>query len=137
MRRIFLAVVIVSLTLAVCGCTQNNPITGAATAAQWEREHKQLKALGTAYLALIKTRNQGPTGWHELPQSPEILALQQAGCVVQWGKNFRDAKNGTSCYALAYLPDAPEKGGAVLRMDGAVTRERAEEVQDLLAGRAR
>lgn len=108
-------------------------IDQAGVAAQWEQDYKRLKALGTAYIGVIMSRGNGPAGWQDLPQTPDFAALQQAGCVVQWSKHFRDAKNGTSQFALAYLPDAPEKGGAVLLMDGAVSRLSAQEVKDLLA----
>jgi hypothetical protein len=122
---------------ALSGCGKGNPaqqaIDGASTAAQWQREYQQLKSLGAAYLAVIYARKQGPAGWHELPQTPEITELQQAGCIVSWGKGFHDAKQGTSSYVLAYLPDVPEKGGAVLFMDGAVRRMSSQEANSIIA----
>lgn len=105
----------------------------AATAEQWQQDFKRLKALGVAYINLIDSRGNGPAGWQDLPQSPEMTSLQEAGCIVKWSKHFRDAPNGTSQYALAYLPETPEKGGAVLLMDGAVSRLSSQEVKEMLA----
>jgi hypothetical protein len=108
-------------------------VAEAGSAEKWQQDYNRLKALGVAYIRTIDSRGNGPASWQDLPQSPEFASLQQAGCIVKWGKHFRDAENGTSQYVLAYLPETLEKGGAVLLMDGAVSLLSAQDIKGMLA----
>ena len=134
---------LLGLALFLCGCPgdvaqqvqQVQQQTQAA--AEWERDYKRLKVLGMAYQRHIDTTGKGPANWQELKQTggndPALASLEADGCVVVWGKTFRDAAQGTAEYVIAYLPIAEEKGGAVARLDGSVANLTAGELTERMA----
>lgn len=127
------------LALAFAGCPgqvqQVQQQSQAAT--DFQDQLGQLRSLGAAYHRHVDTIGGAPTGWQQLRQSssnaPQFQALEDAGCVVAWGKTFRDAPNGTSEFVLAYLPSALQNGGPVLMLDGSVTNLTADDLQQKLA----
>ncbi|MBI1904216.1 MAG: hypothetical protein HYS13_24235 [Planctomycetia bacterium] len=134
---------LLGLSLVLCGCPgdvaqqvqQVQQQTQAA--ADWERDFPRLKTLGMAYQRHIDSAGKGPANWQELKQTggndPALASLEADGCVVVWGKSFRDASQGTAEYVIAYLPSAEEKGGAVVKLDGSVANMTAGELAEKMA----
>jgi hypothetical protein len=124
-----------SCALFSTGCI-GDAIQEARVAAQRAQTMNSLKILGLGYINFIDTNMRGPNDWSEVKQftgtGPEIQALESAGCIVNWGKTFKDATAGTSQFVIAYLPDAPTAGGPVLMLDGSVQQLTAEEFNALL-----
>lgn len=129
--------------LALAGCPTNvveqaqDVQQKVAAGNAFQEQMGQLRVLGAAYNRHIDATNKGPANWQELKQTgnndPALQALETAGCVVAWGKSFRDAPHGSSEFVVAYLPSTLESGGAVLVLDGAVLNLTADELKQKLA----
>jgi len=146
MRRVglnvrFVCCALATLALAGCPADVAEKVQDAqqqvAAGNAFQEQMGQLRVLGQAYHRHIDATSNGPANWQELKQSgandPALQALEAAGCVVTWGKTFRDAPNGTSEFVVAYLPTTLESGGAVLVLDGAVLNLTADELKQKLA----
>lgn len=136
-------VALLGVSLVLCGCPSDvaqqvqQVQQQTQAAADWERDSSRLRVLGMAYQRHIDTTGKGPANWQELKQAgnndPALASLEADGCVVVWGKSFRDATQGTAEYVIAYLPSAEEKGGAVARLDGSVGNLTAGELTEKMA----
>jgi hypothetical protein len=109
----------------------------AETAEAWQRDLDRLKALGAAYHARIDSTGNAPGSWEEVKQAggnaQSFSELESEGWVVAWGTHFRDAKQGTSQFVLAYSPSGMETESFVLFLDGSVSRIPPEELKAKLS----
>jgi hypothetical protein len=106
------------------------------------REFEDLQQLGLAYYDYTQEHDaDAPAGWDDLVgtgriDSETIERLRGAGVVVNWGINFHNATNGAANSVLAYPEDALASGGYVLKLDGAIHRQTASELKEMLASQA-
>ncbi|HZT81471.1 MAG TPA: hypothetical protein VFA26_14680 [Gemmataceae bacterium] len=94
-----------------------------------------LSQFGKFYLLQAQTDGP-PKKLDDLPDLKRDLphvarGIQEGYYVVNWGANPANAPAGTSNTVLAYVWDAPQKGGVVVKLDGSVANVTAEQFAQL------
>lgn len=127
-----IVVLIFSLaSLVMCGCKSNSGDSNEA-----------LKFFGITYFNYQQIWKKPPSNWNEilrLADDPRLendrkllLHVQKSGYVVVWGLDTHRLSESLSEIVLAYPPDALQRGGKVLMLDGSLISLSAKELNSRL-----
>jgi hypothetical protein len=90
-----------------------------------------------AQLYMMAAVTHAPRKLEDMPElerdMPRVYkAIQSGDYVVVWGADPNRAPQGASRTVLAYVKDAPEKGGMAAFLDGGVRQVSADELKQAL-----
>lgn len=118
-------------SLVMCGCKSNSGDSNEA-----------LKFFGITYFNYQQIWKKPPLNWNEifrLADDPRLesdrkllLHVQKSGYVVIWGLDTQRLSGSHSEIVLAYAPDALQRGGKVLMLDGSLMNLSAKELNSRL-----
>jgi len=134
-------VISAAVLMMLSGCQQAAQVVQeAGNAAKADQERTQLRLLGRAYHDYLDMNSKGAADWESLLSivtredvKAALSELQSRGMVVNWGIHPRDAKQGTTQFALAFAPTAKSTGGLVLTLDGTVQQMSAADLNAMLS----
>ena len=129
MRSFVLLPAAFSLVLVGCGDSGNVPQTVE------KAQETKLRDVGEVYRVYQIVNKRPPKNVKELQAVSEgslsgYEAIRSGDVVVQWNAtlpNIEETPGGGSPEVLAYLKDAPEKGGPVLMLDRSIKVMTADE----------